>query len=188
MLVLKDNPTGIDQPIQRLQSWLYPRLKTVWNIGDNEWMSYGRVYKNQDVKGYIPEVYVGGNEYKEVFFDDNYPVISFLGMEDKRQIDVSDNAQAYIIFQVDLSVLKPAIGHRGDEEVHMDVLNQFKTPVFGFKLSGIETGIENVFSEFRLYKRHTGQMTNTESIKYRDMHPLHCFKVTFNLKYKNNNC
>lgn len=188
MLIVKDNPKGVDKPIQKLQSLLYSRLKTKWALNDGQWMCYGRAYKNQGEDGYIPEVYIGGNEYKEVFYDDSYPVISFFGVDDEREIGINGKVDVFLIFEVDIEKLKPSLVHRGDEETHTDVLDQLNTPLFGFTLTGLETGIENVYRDYNLYKMHTGQKSNIEGIKYRDMHPLHCFRVNMNLNYQNINC
>jgi len=189
MLILRDTPKGIDQPIQRLQKLLYDRLSAKWGLnGDQYWQAYGRAYKNQAQVGYLPEVYVGGNEYREVYYDDNFAVISFFTISDRRTFEVGMETSVAWIVSLDLTRVKPVRADRVDEEVHADVLGELRVPRFGFTLTGLQTGIDNVYREYELYRQSSGQVSNTDSIKYRDMHPLHVFRVDMNLIYQNSNC
>lgn len=184
MLIAKNNPKGIDIPIQDLQRLLYNRVCAKWNFdpAGNKWQCYGRAYRNQTEDGYVPEVYIGGNEYRDVYYDDGYPVISFFHVDDRRQFEPGFRVEVALIFALDISKVHAEIGHRADEEIHVDVVSEIETPRFGFEIAGIQTGIDNVYREYSQY------MESATGIKYRDMHPLHCFRVNMNLIYSNKNC
>lgn len=167
-----------------MQEYLHNNLLATWQIGDADYLAYGRVYRNQTKDGYIPEVFIGGNDYQEVLLDDRVAASSFFGVENTTEFNnFLVDAQVFVVFWVDLSRLKSGTAQRQDEEVHIDVLklvNNIKK--FNFELTGIETGIDTIF------RNYSGFRVN-EAIKYRDMHPFHCFRLNFNLNYNNiNNC
>lgn len=172
MLFIKDNPIGIDKPIQKLQQHLYGQLIKVWGVNEKDYKCYGRAYKNQMANGYRPEVYVGAKEYADTFFDDTISASSFFVAKDKADFGTGmTSTTVSLIFCVNLSKLKPEVMHRADEEIRQDVMN--RCDMFGFSLSSVTTGISNVFLEF-----------NPASIKFRDMHPFHCFRLDLSLSYK----
>jgi hypothetical protein len=174
MLYLKNDPSGIDRPISDLQERLFKLLCKKWNIGEKDYNSFCRAYKNQKAQGgYIPEFYMGGNEYRELFFDDAVSVTSFF-VAGERVSFVMDmyHSDVSLIFNVDISKLKNS-PNRADEEVRLDVVKLCKNTT-DFDLVSIETGIANVFREF-----------SAEGVKYRDMHPLHCFRLNFKIIYSN---
>jgi hypothetical protein len=174
MLYLKDNPAGIDRPISNLQERLFKSLCSKWSIEAKDYNCFCRAYKNQKAQGgYVPEFYMGNNEYRELFFDDAVSVTSFFAAGEKVSL-VRDMYQADVslIFSVDILKLKNS-PHRADEEVRLDVVRLCKN-IADFDLVSIETGITNVFREF-----------STDGIKYRDMHPLHCFRLNFKIIYSN---
>ena len=180
MISLKDTPKGIDIPIQKLQQYLYDKLTTIWSLSNNDFKCYGRAYKNDLEKGFVPEVYVGNNEYKEVLLDDTVKALSFFGVSDERKGKFDFTTDVFLIFFVDIIKIKP-LQHRADEELKIDVLNLFKTSLFGFELTSIVTGKENVLKEY------TGSRRD-EALKYIDMHPKHCFRLNFSLNYNNKFC
>ena len=51
----------------------------------------------------------------------------------------------------------------------------------GFVFTGIRTGIDNVLEEYPGSIRDKG-------LRFRDMHPFHCFRFDFNLNYNINRC
>lgn len=179
---------GIDIPIQQLQKMLYTRLCGKWNLDEagKAWVSYGRAYKNEAEDGYLPEVYVGNGEYKDAFYDDNHTVISFFGVDASRPYNAGFSADVYLILSMNIVDLKPSITHRADEEIHNDVSECLDKPRHGFTMTGLITGMYDIFDEYRMYRPHL--MRNTKSIKFRDMHPLHIFRVNMSLLYKNSNC
>ena len=186
MLYTKNDPVGLDKPIQRLQEYLHGKLLALWGIDTSQYQAYGRCYRNQKDEGYVAEVYVGGNEYKEVYVDDTVSALSFFGISGDTEVDIANTASIHLVFFVNLEKLKPAIGHRGDEEVRVDVLNLVKGGIYGFNLTEISTGIERVLQEYAGTTQ--AQRENLDGLYARDMHPYHCFRFDFELRYNINNC
>jgi len=187
MMNVKPSPVGIDISVQRFQKFLYPALLKVWGItNDNDYESYGRAHKNQTADGYIPEGFKGTDpkkiEYKDAFWDDNKKAVSFFLLGDVTKYD-SGNAMAPVglIFMVNVQSLKPTISYRADEEVRNDVERLCQIERYGFALTEIVTGIDQVFREFSGWRKAQG-------IKFRDMHPLHCFRLNFQVLYDINEC
>lgn len=184
MLVTKTNPTGIDNAIQKLQAYLYGRLITSWNLTSDEskYECYGRCYKNKKDNGYIAELFTGGNEYREAYWNDNLSVLSFFSVSDKVEAELGSNKTSVsIILFVNLVKLKPTITHRADEEVRQDVIRSIGANLYGFHYQGYETGIENVLREYPGSRRDEG-------LKVVDFQPVHSFRINLSLIYKNNNC
>lgn len=125
--------------------------------------------------GYIPEVFTGGIEYKEVLMNDGVPVSSFFGLSDTEQsAGGADFVDIHLIFFVDLAVLKPTLAHRGDEEVRLDVAKAAQFNPYGFKLVSTTAGLSGIISEYP----GVG-----DGLNFRDMHPLHCFRLNFQTQY-----
>lgn len=178
MVVLKDNPQGVDKAIQALQVLLYEYLSAAWEVSD--YMCYGRCYRNQTKDGYVPEVFIGGKDYKENFLDDRLSAISFFGYE-KNTMGLVNKAEVHLIFCVNTKTLKAGISHRADEEVRSDVERALGQFLYGTTITTL-IGLQRVFQEYNGWNRN-------ESMKYRDMHPHHCFRINFQLAYEiNNNC
>lgn len=173
----KISPIGIDRPIQSYQSVFYDFFKKLWNLTDNDWNCYGRVYRNQTEDGYAPEAYVGNGEYQEVFFDDTLKVLSFFGIgETIKFTNLSAIAQVSLVMMVNIPSVKQNILGIADEEIRNDVQNFCRTPRFSFEMQSFETGLDTVFKEYSGWRKKEG-------IKYRDQYPLHCFRINFNLIY-----
>ncbi len=182
MLITKTNPTGIDNAIQKLQEDLHGKLLTKWGINTNLYQSYGRCYKNKTKDGYVAELFTGGKDYKDAYWNDNLNAISFFSVADKIEAGMGQaKTKVSIIFFVNLSKLKPSITHRADEEVRQDVIRSIGTHSYGFTYEGFETGIENVLREYPGSRRDKG----LEAV---DMQPVHSFRINLSLIYKNNNC
>lgn len=183
MLITKTNPAGVDVPIQHVQEFLHARLLALWEISDASlYRSYGRCYRNKQDFGYVAENYEGGNEYKEVYWDDNLTAISFFGtgttvVHDK----IKEKADVHLVFFVNLAKVKPAIGHRADEEVHRDLLRLIGETIHGLTYTGLDTGIDNVLREYPGSRRDKRLLAV-------DMHPVHCFRLNFSLLYSKNIC
>jgi len=176
VIYTKENPIGIDIPIQNLQKYLYGKLCKIWGISEDEYTSYCRVYRNQTKDGYIPEFYKGNNEYSESLPDDRVSALSFFSMTEKATNNMGAITQnVALIFSVNIEKLNKNVPHRADEEIRQDVIELVNSRLFGFEFLSIETGIKNVFKEYK-----------TEGIKFNDMHPYHCFRL--NLKIKYNKC
>lgn len=182
MEYVKESPKGIDIHIQKLQRFLYPALKTLWGITDDvAFDAYGRAYRNQVKDGAVPEAYIGGNEYREVLFDDRRKAISFFGVGESIKYNVGTaTAPVFIVFMVNLAEIKGGLS-RADEEVHVDVQKLLQPGRSGFEILSFETGIENVFKEYPGWRRNPG-------LKYRDMHPFHCFRINLSLTYNIQDC
>lgn len=181
MNVVKPSVIGVDIPIQKLQTALYTKLLALWPVTANTFNMYGRAYRNQTNDGYSPEVYAGNNEYKDVYFDDSLAASAFFGLGDNQKTDkASTTADVFVIFMVDLSKIKPA-ATRNDEEARVDVERICLQRDYGFFLSNIITGIDQVFKEFSGWK-------NVQGIKFRDEHPWHCFRLNFKVTYNIYDC
>jgi len=189
MMYVKTSPVGIDIPITHLQRFMYPELKTIWGITDDtDYDCHGRAYRNQTADGYIPEVFTGvGNsttqaDYKEVFFDDSKKALSFFFLGEITKHDRGNaTAPVSLVFMVNVPDLKPAIAWRGDEEIRNDVEKLLQIDRDDFNLVEIILGVDNVFKEFSGWRKKEG-------IKFRDMHPTHCFRLNFNVLFDINDC
>jgi len=186
MLFLKTAPVGVDIPIQKLQSYLHGKLLSKWGLQNADYEAYGRCYRNQKDAGYIAEVYVGGNEYKEVYLDDRIAALSFFGLSGNIEYEAGNTADVHLIFWVNIKKLRPAITHRGDEEVRKDVQQLVDNDYQGFQFAGIQLGLEKVHQEYR--GTIMAAQANLDPLKFRDMHPYHCFRLDFKLTYNINRC
>ena len=177
----KNIPVGVDKPIQSFQELLYTSLKAKWNItNDTDWDCYGRAYRNQTSDGYSPEVYVGNNEYKDVFFDDTLKVLSFFSLGESIKFQSSSaTANVSLIIRVNPSKIKPSIIHRPDEEIRNDVQRFCRSPRFTFEMQSFEIGLDAVFKEYSGWRKTFG-------VKYQDQ-KMHCFRINFNVVYNIDN-
>lgn len=164
------DPTGVDVPIQKAQKVLHDKLNALYGV---ELSAYGRAYikKKNNIK--IPEVFVDGVDYKDVLgYDDN----RFFFVQSDSATNISSKwyeTDVDIYFILNLKELKPSITHRADEEVHNDIdyiLAQTK-----FEINSIETGIDNVLSDFSLSER--------DNFNYADFEPYHVFKFNCSIQY-----
>lgn len=186
MLFPKTAPVGVDIPIQKLQSYLHEKLLTKWGLQNAQYEAYGRCYRNQKESGYVAEVYVGGGEYKEVYLDDRISVLSFFGLSGDIDFEVTNTADVHLIFWVNIKKLYPAITHRADEEVRKDVQELIQKKMYGFTLTDVRLGIERVHQEYR--GTIMAAQANLDTLKYRDMHPFHCFRFDLKLLYDIKHC
>lgn len=177
MLVVKDNPVGADWHIQKVQAAMYAKLAAKWNTA--LYNAYGRCYRNKNDGGYIAEVYIGNNEYKEVYWDDSLAAISFFGINNIKNSGTNNTADVHLVFFVDLAKLKPDITHRADEEVRQDVHQAVGKNSFGLTFQSVDLWIENVLKEYPGSRRD-------DRLKAVDMHPVHCFRFNYTLTYNPN--
>jgi hypothetical protein len=181
MLITKTGPAGIDAVIQSIQTDLHAYLLSKWtDIDISAYECNGRCYRNKKDEGYIAEVYVSANEYKEVFWNDNLAAISFFGVSSQETHDKGEKVNVHLVFFVNLQKLKPLIAHRADEEVRKDVQNYFLTLYPGVYKS-TELWLENVLSEYAGSYRD-------DRLKAVDMHPVHCFRLNLEITYNKNIC
>ncbi|MFL5807937.1 MAG: hypothetical protein ACJ749_00370 [Flavisolibacter sp.] len=180
MLVTKTKPVGFDYNIQGLQKFLYDRLKVLWNLNDDTSLEgNGRCYREKVDTGYIPRLFdASSSEYKNVeFIDDVHAAVFFFDVWDSvRQNGTTSVAKVDLIFMVNLSKIKPDLPYRGDEEARHDIEKLCITPRYNFILKEFGTGIKYVFNRF-------DGLTTKDLEQYRDTHPLHVFKIGFELIY-----
>jgi hypothetical protein len=181
MLNQSPSPVGKDISIQRLQSKLHTSLLTKWGLNSTEYLSYDRCYPNKKDKGYVAEVYTGANQYKEVYWDDAYSVVSFFGVSERENFNMVLEVPVHIVFFVDLSKIKPTRTNRADEEARKDVLDIIGGGLFGFSFQSVEVRIENVLKEYK------STLVDKRLVKV-DMHPIHAFRINLLLKYDMSNC
>ena len=91
----------------------------------------------------------------------------------------------HLIFFADVKKLKanadPAIAHRADAEVRKDVQLLAEKGMFGFRYISTELWLENVLKEYQ------GSYKSEQLVKV-DMHPVHCFRLNFELHYNKDLC
>jgi hypothetical protein len=189
MLIQKANPTGVDWYISKLQRHMHSKLIAAWGLADaDQYHCHGRCYRNRREDGYVAEVYNGQNEYsKDLYWDDNLSVVSFFGIGFQAQTEgLSFRQDIHLVFFGNLSklALKNGIGeeidYRGDEEFRRSVVNVIgQYGFFGFRITSVETGIENVLREYPGSLRDQG-------LKNVDLQPVHCFRVNLTLLYNPN--
>lgn len=183
MIYLKENPIGIDLPLQRLQTALYNGLVQRWGILEADYNCFGRVYRNQESdRGYFPEAFIEGRDYEDPLTNDRIAATSFFGESSRTNIvGYQAETDVHLIFCIDLSKVKPNITHRPDEECHMDILSILnKNSVFA-TVESTELWNDFIFREYNAWRSQDG-------MKFSDMHPYHCFRVNMKMTYKNYNC
>lgn len=170
MIYSKTNPTGVDVPIQKAQKKLHDTLNSQWGI---ELDAYGRAYLLDRGDLTIPEVFVKDKDYKDV-----------LELKSNRFFFVASNTATKtnhnwyetdvdIYFILNLKELKPSVSHRADQEVQDDADKVLSKT--DFIISSIDTGINNVLSDFNISDR--------DNFKYADFEPYHVFKFSCSVNY-----
>lgn len=175
MNYLKTDVAGVDVVIKKLQTYIYDNL--VEMLGVTSLDAYGRVYKNIKKDLIVPEYYASSKEYREVLLDDNKDAIMFFSPNDTSNIYGSLSVQECdLIFSVDLTSIS-GDNERKDEELRQQVLfliNRYNNNV---KAIRVETGLQNVYSDY------PGVFSY-----FLDMQEFHHFKITLELRYTNTSC
>jgi hypothetical protein len=175
MIIAKTNPVGIDQVIDRMQTYLENKLAFA------TWENNHRAYINPKISGqdgFIAEVYVSNGEYRECFYDDRFNATSFFITSDTTQTEDKRLVQTVSwIFQCNLKKLAALIPHRADEEIRNKVINAFKSMIGIYEIESIETGIDNVYNEFERSK-----------LKNNNMSDLYVLRVNVQVKYDSTCC
>lgn len=179
-LFLKNNPVGIDLVIQDMQKKLFDKLSKVWPTGI-KYNAYGRCYRNILDNGYVAEFYEGSNEYKEVYWDDTLSALSFFGISQVTEIEEDPVAKVHLVFFVNIADLKTIQGERADEEVRLDVYRIMERNIHGAIMEAQSTGLENVLKEYPGSYRD-------DRLRVVDMHPVHCFRFDFKVRYNPLRC
>ena len=147
MLVLKDNPIGVDKIIDYIQKDLN---RVNWD--DSYTVFNHRAYRTKQNKENIVEVFENGH-YKEVLFDDRLNSTSFFLVD--KDYNTTDGGNSYfgtkivLIVQCNLSNLYPNIQHRADEEAKKDIIQVINDSNRGYKVTKVVTG-DQVYSEFSI--------------------------------------
>lgn len=141
---LKQNPTGIDIDIQKLQTKLYNNLN-----GNIE--GYGRVYRYEKENKTIPAHFLQGNDYKEVLTTDKKDALFFfLDDSDTNSGMTTSKTKVDLVFIVNLVKQFPTIAHRADEEFKQKIYRILKRSRFFFESEiQITKGIE-ALKEFEI--------------------------------------
>lgn len=175
MIITRPNLTGIDKAINRLQALIENNL--TWNDAN----IYGRIYRNKVNDKFVPEVWVSGNEYSQVFVDDNHAGLVGFYVKETRTISSGImEADIDIIFTVDVTKIYDS-QLREDEKALLEVGQILvNAATKGFTLddsNNVKINNEKVFADF-----------DRESIAYRDMQPFFNFSFSGKLKYSINLC
>ena len=176
MIIARDNRVGIDAAIYRLQTLLNENL--TW-LGTN---IYGRIYRNKDSEGkFHPETWIEGDEYSQVFVNDNNAGNVGFYVKDVRTITSGImEADIEIIFTVDVTGIY-GTELRDDEKALLEASQILvKAITKGFTINdsnNVKINNEKVFADF-----------DRESIAYRDMQPYFNFSISGKLEYSINLC
>ncbi len=183
MILAITNPKGIDIPVSRMQAFIHSNLLSGWGLTADEYRCYARCYRQRLDSSYIPAVF-DGNDYRDVFADDTVAAQSFFGVGERVQYKTGNGAatDVHLVFFVNLDRLGTTkeLTHRGDEEAKLDVLRLVQKNRYGFTLTGVRTGIDNVFAEY------PGSMRNR--VYRADLKRYHCFRFDFTLAYQPLDC
>lgn len=178
MLISYDNPVGIDAVIDRVQRQLHRDLSTALpvDVMDN-YLCTPRAYanKSQD-NGYTAEMYIGANEYKEVYYDDTKTMVSFFGIGPVVKFDLKEKASIHLVVFADLDRVYPDLPGRHDERLRREFINALDLFNNGLTYEGFEMRIENVLKEYPGSRRD-------QRLKFIDMQPRHCFRINFTAMY-----
>lgn len=168
---------GIDSAIQVLQKDLYDNLIVSW-VDDLE--GYGRIYKNIDSNSnkYIPQWWNSEIfEYVDVRYNDDVSGVFCFIDSDRHDTEDGDvfTSDVKCVFMLNLNKVLPSKTERADAKVQQDVINIIKDNGYGFEITGIEKGLQSIFSGF-----DTSKILNT------DLQPKHCFSINIKLSYQLN--
>lgn len=134
--------------------------------------------------GYVPEIFVSdtipdNTIYKPVVFEkDRMKAMFFFDVDDQQYYkEGTETVKVYLIFIVNVALLKPELPHRGDEEIRNDVRILCSLGMYQLSFTGEESGFRNVF------KRFDG-LVNKDGEVFEDRHPLLCFKMNLEIMYQ----
>ena len=188
----KAKPVGIDKPIQLLQTFLYSKVSTLFNLDDNNYNQYGRIYRNTDgTNGYQPQAFVGGLEYDPLFLNDKIVMHSFfdIGETITANTDLAYKYKANVSLYVFCNVAKLetlvtgyAPVSRYDEEVRVAFMNLLDGK-YEFRIQTIDVGAKKALSDY------TGKDKTVDVSKAQQ--PYHIFRINMvlpNYDTKFNNC
>lgn len=169
------NPVGVDKSIQSIQTEIFEGL--TWSNCE----VYGRVFKIESEKGFVPKASISGKDYKDIFTNDKKTANICFIVEDDQDTNegILFKAKVKIVVMVNLDKINQDTTKRIDSDIQIEVINLIsKNRDFTFK-GKLETGIDNVFKGF-----------NSDSIQKIDLHPFHVFSLNGEITYtiSNMNC
>lgn len=144
-LLYISNPVGEVKRVQDLQKSFKANI---------DWIekSFGIAYREQIQDGeYLPEIYIGNNEYIEVLPDDKLTGMCFFDVLDEIAVGENNNtfsANVNIVFFVNLKKAFPTLNHRADAEARQNAINVIKQHQRGWTINNIVKGVDNVYARY----------------------------------------
>lgn len=165
-IVLKPSPVGVDVMVNVIQNALYKAKVT--NGAWTNYKSYHRAYKNETSEGIRPEVFTGsGNEYRDVFNNDDFTATSFFLISDETEIsDGMYTADISIIFQVNLDLLYPSSVLRFDEEFKNEIDGVLKKLDGRFSFDKTIDSIDGVYAGLDTSKVNWDNMDKFHVVRF----------------------
>jgi len=160
IVIRRNNATGIDEVIDRIQT----RLNSELGFPD-DFSIFDRAYKTEDLNGVNLERFIGGKDYKDVFRSDKTSGhIVFFQAEESSIVKNSVDAVLSVFCFANLQKLYPTIAHRADSELHNALYSvlRYYHPV----------KIVHGFEALRGY-----------DVKLQDMHPWHVCRFDLKVNY-----
>ena len=167
MIYAKTTVYGLDAQIKLIQTALDKLLP--WS-GTVE--IYGKIQKTLRDEKVIPEVYISGSDYKELFVNDKVSATIGFIVKDRVYLDIyKPNSKVDVVFTVNLEKIH-ANSTREDERCLIEAKNALKKTMLFNSISAIKTGIDEVFTGF-----------DRDRIKHRDMQPWFVFSLETEITY-----
>lgn len=172
----KTNPVDLDLKIDAFQDYLFTTLMIEGMVNVDDWNCYDRIYSIPADNGLLPFRYVKDKDYARVLYDDKLKMSTYFYANMKRPVETGDmiSVEVSLVVQANILDLFPSVVHRADEELKnkFSVVSRKYPFADDFKLTGIEEGISNVYSEF----------DKTES-KLSDVSQKHVFRLKYKVRY-----
>lgn len=141
-------------------------------------LSFGKAYRNQQQDGkYVPEVYIGDNEYIPLPPDDSLN-FSFLDVAQVGTYEegLLSNLPVNIVFAVDLQRIYPSLNNRAEIEVREEVTRILYEIPNWLTITGWKEGVRNVFDSYNF--------SIQEFLV--DMQPKYVFSIQANIIFESN--
>jgi len=172
----RTNPIDLDLKIDAFQDYLFTNLSIDGLVNLDDWNCYDRIYANPNDQGLIPERYVKGKEYDEVFYNDKFKMTSFFyASPDRPKADGGMvTAEVSLVVQANILEIFTTVPHRADEELKNAFILLSESYYFAedFEWIGVREGISNVYSEFE-----------KDGVKYHDMSEKNVIRLRYKVRY-----
>jgi hypothetical protein len=144
------DPKRIDLLIQEFQTFLAELTEIDY--------CFARCYKTETENGFIPEVYIGQNEYQDVFSTDKNSHL-FFDLDDNEIVGFVNNSRVLektanisIIVSANLEKIYPNILHRADENlintIEQKINSFYSTYTATWNLNQVIRKTKNVFQNY----------------------------------------